>query len=100
MFGYEAISKLGRTPKVEAGGSNPLWDATNTANAVFFVLNQYNQFLHKSVKVVSGTGTKEDPYILTGKPGIVAMLNGLEQSYEQNPTEKSWTGSRSPGSSV
>lgn len=23
MFGYEAISKLGRTPKDEAGGSNP-----------------------------------------------------------------------------
>ena len=73
---------------MEAGGSNPLWDATNTANAVFFVLNQYNQFLHKSVKVVSGTGTKEDPYILTGKPGIVAMLNGVEQSYEQKPIEK------------
>ena len=38
--------------------------------------------------VVSGTGTKEDPYILTGKPGIVAMLNGVEQSYEQKPIEK------------
>ena len=38
--------------------------------------------------VVSGTGTKEDPYILTGKPGIVVMLNGVEQSYEQKPIEK------------
>lgn len=38
--------------------------------------------------MVSGTGTKEDPYILTGKPGIVAMLNGVGQSYEQNPTKK------------
>ena len=38
--------------------------------------------------VVSGTGTKEDPYILTGKPGIVVMLNELEQSYEQKPIEK------------
>ena len=27
MFGYEAISKLGRTPKGEAGGSIPFWRA-------------------------------------------------------------------------
>ena len=42
----------------------------------------------ENAAVVSGTGTKEDPYILTGKPGIVVMLNGVEQSYEQKPIEK------------
>ena len=43
MFGYEAISKLGRTPKRNAPGSNPGRDATNNAESL--VKSRFSAFL-------------------------------------------------------